>query len=175
MKHLCKFLCIMLCVTLVVPAAALAHKVIVFAFVEDNRIFVEAGFGSHNPVHQGLIHMVDESGRVWFEGRTDDQGKLSIPVPQAIAGDLEVILEAGPAHKAQWRIPISELKSEETVVNNDPPADTPVPDPEDKRVEKIRNALQEGPSLLKIGMGIGIICMVFFLIGRFKSRKIPHA
>lgn len=92
--------------TVLAPAAH-AHKVSVFAWVEGNTVHTESKFSGGRHVNHGRIEVYDPQGTLLLEGRTDDQGRFSFPVPQKT--DLRVELIAGTGHGNHWTIRAEEL------------------------------------------------------------------
>ncbi len=85
------------------PAAALAHKVTVFAYVDGPNIVVDAFYSKSNKVNKGTITVKDAaSGEEYARALTDEAGALTLPVPaKAVAAraDLRVTLVAGEGHQ----------------------------------------------------------------------------
>lgn len=138
---------------------AFAHKVIIFAWVEDGIIHTQSSFGSNRKAKGCAITVVDEKGRVVHNGLTDPEGNYSFKIPESVDSDLILALEAGVGHKGQWKIPKQELVAESS--EQDIPS-----------VMEEKEKLEKGPSLLKIIAGIAII--FFLALGiRFFKRKTP--
>lgn len=142
-----------------IPASfVLAHKVIIFAWVEDGMIHSESSFGSNRNAKDSVIKVMDEKGRVIHEGKTDKQGKYSFKIPENTDSDLILMLEAGTGHKAQWRVPKNELL-------------TPASDNDIKTVMAQKKELEETPSILKILTGIGLIFLMALAAKYLKPKK----
>ncbi len=139
---------------------SLAHKVIVYAWVDNKMIHVEGSFGKDRPVHQGKITVLDKDGTVVFKGTTNDSGYLAFPVPPAVESDLEIVLDAGTAHRATWRIPLEELNLQA------PLPETPGKSPD----QTTRESLEKGPSPARIAGGIAIIFILALGYRRYKKR-----
>jgi len=136
---------------------ALAHKVILFAWVENGMIHTESSFAGQRKARDCPLMVRDDTGRVVHEGKTDDQGLYSFKIPDGVESDLILTLEAGIGHQAEWRIPKEEL----------------VHAPSEAEVSKAlqeKKKLESGPSVWKIISGIALI---FLLAGAGKllSRK----
>ncbi len=99
-----------LLLSLLIATPALAHKVSVFAYVEDGQLFVEGYFADGKKAMNSDVAVYDDSGALLFEGKTDDQGVLIFPVP-ATGSDLRISLNAGGGHKGEYVIPADELGS----------------------------------------------------------------
>lgn len=142
----------------VIPAShAIAHKVIIFAWVEDGMIYTESSFGSKRKAKDCAITVVDENNRVVHTGRTDRDGNHAFKIPEDIDSDLILKLEAGTGHKGQWRLSKEELVS--------------VPLPVDiQAAMKEKETLEQNPSAFKIIGGIGIIFLLALGV-RFLKRK----
>ncbi len=140
------------------PASlAFAHKVIIFAWVEDGIIYTESQFSSKRKAKNATITIVNENGMVIHKGQTDQEGKYSFAIPEKIDSDLIVKLDAGTGHQAQWKIAKNELVT--------------VHSANDVQVAmKEKEMLEESPSILKIITGIGIIFLLAFTM-KFLKRK----
>lgn len=157
-KTLC-FLSVLIC--LMSAKDAFAHKVIVFAWVEDGMIHTESGFGSKKEAKGCPIQVVNEKGTVVHEGMTDDQGNHAFPIPDHVDSDLVIHLDAGTGHSASWRLAYDEI----------------VTAGDEKQLAasmEEKQKLESGPSPLKIMGGIGIIFLLALLIGFFKKKKKTH-
>ncbi len=129
------------------PGLASAHKVIVFAWVEDGMIHTQGSFGSKRKAKKCTIIVKDDTGKVINQGITDLEGMHTFKMPKTLSSDLVVLLDAGNGHKASWTIPKQELMSKTTEKTK-------------KDIKKTKDELNKNPSILKIVGGIGII---FFL------------
>jgi nickel transport protein len=136
---------------------ALAHKVILFAWVEDGIIHTESSFAGQRKARDCPLLVRDDTGRVVHEGKTDDQGLYSFKIPDDVETDLILTLEAGAGHQAEWRI-----KKEELV---QAPAKADI-----EKTLREKEKLESGPSVWKIISGI---VLIFLLAGAGKwfSRK----
>lgn len=152
---------------LVLTAQAQAHKVIVFAWVEDGMIRTESGFGSKRPAKNCEINVYTRGTGtekiLVNQGRTNENGKYDFKVSdlknQGWQGkDIEIHLNAGPGHAGQWTITASEL---EIIPGGD------LPSIKDKVAGK--EFLNKDPSPLKISLGIILIFALAFVLGRIKK------
>ena len=82
--------------------SALAHKVTVFAWVEDGTVFTESKLGGGKRIKEGDIFVYDGNSNLLLKGKTNDQGEFSFPLPQA--PPLIVELNAGMGHMARWTL-----------------------------------------------------------------------
>ena len=104
------------CVVLMVagilgPASsALAHRVILFAYAEGNRVFTEGYFSDGKRCQNARIEIFDRSGNKVLEGKTDRNGEFSFTPPKGT--DLRIVLTASMGHKDEYIIPAGELQGE---------------------------------------------------------------
>ncbi len=87
-----------------------AHRVIIFAWVEDGKVFTESKFPGGQEVRSGQIEVLDEAGRPVLTGVTDEEGAFSFNLdaleePSA----LKIVLKAGPGHQADWELSKKEV------------------------------------------------------------------
>ncbi len=96
---------VLLAVLLAGPVCA--HKVNVFAYVENGRIITESYFPDGQAVEGGAIEILDSQGRKVADGMTDKEGKCAIPIP--VKDDLTVVINASMGHKGTFKLRKSEL------------------------------------------------------------------
>ena len=143
-----------------IPASyAFAHKVIIFAWVEDGMIHTESSFGSKDMAKNCTISVFDENGRLVHQGISDQEGKYSFKIPEKIDSDLILKLDAGTAHQAKWKLSKKELMST----------------PSKKDIEKVmkeKEEIEKAPSFFKIFGGIFIIFLLAMSVKFLKRKKI---
>lgn len=91
--------------------SAYAHKVTVFAWIEDGVVHSQSKFSGGRKVKGGKIEVLDHLNKKLLEGTTDDQGYFSFPVPPS-AQTLKIVLVAGMGHTNHWQITAEELGTE---------------------------------------------------------------
>ena len=102
----------MVCIAATGPV--MAHRAIIFAWVEGEKIFTESKFSGGRPVKQGDITVYDFEDNQLLKGKTDDQGNFSFIIPKKTA--MKIVLRAGTGHRGEWVIPLKEVEDEgETV------------------------------------------------------------
>ena len=138
--------------------SALAHKVIVFAWVEQGQIHIEGSFGSDRPAKNCVIKVTDSNKGLVHQGITDAQGLYSFALPDTKDSDLMVELNAGTGHSGHWTLLKGELGVEPTLKSL-----------EEKMVQK--QDLEENPSLASILSGIAVIFGLAFAATWIKKRK----
>lgn len=94
------------------PAAALAHKVSVFAYVDGQNLVIDAFYSKSNKVTHGKITVQNAAtGEDYLQATTDENGALTVPVPaKAIVAkaDLRILLVAGEGHQNNVLVKASE-------------------------------------------------------------------
>ncbi len=102
------FLLCILVLACVWGAPALAHKVIVFAYVEGSDVVVEGSFPGGKPCKNCPVTVRDiAEGTDLLQGKTDAKGLWRFPLPPfalSAKQGLEIILEAGEGHRATWTL-----------------------------------------------------------------------
>lgn len=90
---------------------ALAHRVNVFAYVEEDTVFTESYFNDGRKCVDSKIEVFDCDGNRLLEGKTNKAGEFSFKVPMKT--DLRIILTASMGHRAEYIVPASELPKSE--------------------------------------------------------------
>ena len=98
----------LLLICLLVSTSAFAHKVSVFAYVEDGHVFVEGYFADGKKALNSKVSVFANGDQLVFEGVTDEQGLMSFPLPE-VSSDLKISLNAGGGHRGEYFIPAEEL------------------------------------------------------------------
>ncbi len=86
---------------------ALAHKVNIFAYVENNTIFTESYFQDGKSVINGKIEVYDSKNVLIHTGQTDRNGEYSFKVPKV--DDLTIVLDATLGHRAMYVLKADEI------------------------------------------------------------------
>ena len=99
---------LLLILALLVPTShALAHRVVLFAYVEGDTVFTESYFSDGKRCQNSRIEVFDASGNKLLEGKTDKSGEFSFKRPKPT--DLRMVLTASMGHKDEYVIPAGEL------------------------------------------------------------------
>ncbi len=88
---------------------ALAHKVMIFAYVEGDTVYTESKFSGGKKVINGKIIVYDSKERQLLKGKTDKNGEFFFKIPEKTA--LNIVLDAGMGHGNSWTIPLSEIEN----------------------------------------------------------------
>ena len=103
----CFFIFTVILLMICAPSAVRAHKVNIFAYAEGDKIFTESYFNDGSPCKGSLVQVFAPDGRELLQGRTDEKGIFNFGIPQRT--DLRIVMTASMGHKAEYRMPVSEL------------------------------------------------------------------
>lgn len=91
---------------------AQAHRANIFAWAEGDAIHCECAFSGGKSALGAVIRVLDNAtGALLAEGRTDDAGLWSFPIPETARKarmDLKLELLAGEGHRGEWVITAEE-------------------------------------------------------------------
>ena len=90
-----------------ISGTAMAHKVNIFAYVEDGVVYTESYFPDGRPVENGTIEVYDSQGNKLLEGVCDKEGLFSFKVPQK--DDLTIVINASMGHKNNFVLKKEEI------------------------------------------------------------------
>ncbi len=166
---------------------ALAHKVMIFAWVEGDTVFTESKFSGGKKAINASVEIFDKDGKKLLEGKTDNKGEFSFKIPKLT--DLRIVLNAAMGHKAEWTVPESEIREAGNILEKksavEPSGPIPVglskeevkkiiEDSLDKKLRPIVRMITESkntkPSLTEIIGGIGYIFGLMGVALYFKNR-----
>ena len=147
---------------LMISPPAWAHKVYVFAWVEEGVVYTESSFGDQ-PVHGGAIEVVDKDEQVVLRGKTDDQGKFDFPVPSTVTSDLLIKLDATMGHQAWWTLTQAEL----TAAGEK--AEQQLGEAMTKKA-----ALEAKPSMAAVATGIAVIFFICGIAAFINKKRKKH-
>lgn len=107
-KHILHAIATGCALVLILSVNAFAHRVNIFAWAEGGAVIVESSFNSGNPARNSKVTVVDAAdGTVLAEGTTDDTGRASFPVTDALRkrnATLRFELQAGEGHRNTWEL-----------------------------------------------------------------------
>lgn len=109
-----KFKIVILTLVLVFFASsqAQAHRMNVFAWLENNQIIVECNFGKDKPAKDATVDILDEiTHKILLSGKTDATGHYVFQVPSVVrqGHGLVIDVNAGQGHHNEWTMDASEL------------------------------------------------------------------
>jgi nickel transport protein len=172
-------------------APALAHKVMIFAWVEGDTVFTESKFSGGKKAINAPVVIFDKDGKKLLEGKTDNKGKFSFKIPKVT--DLRIVVNAAMGHKAEWTVPESEIREAGAIVEKKSAAEPSGPIPVGLSKEEVRKIVEDSldkklrpivrmmteskntkPSLTEIFGGIGYIFglmgVALYFVSRGKKR-----
>ena len=167
--------------------SALAHKVMIFAWVEGDTVFTESKFSGGKKAINAPVVIFDKYGKKLLEGKTDNKGEFSFKIPKVT--DLRIVLNASMGHKAEWTLPESEIRESGDIMEKKSAPEPSgsiavglskeevqkiVEDSLDKKLRPIVRMMTESkntkPSLTEIIGGIGYIFGLMGVALYFKNR-----
>ncbi|UCF73426.1 MAG: hypothetical protein JSW35_02930 [Deltaproteobacteria bacterium] len=166
---------------------AVAHRAIIFAWVEGDTVFTESKFSGGRRAMNAQVLVLDREGKQLLEGRTNDKGEFSFKIPKLT--DLRIVVTAGTGHQGEWTIPESEIREAGAVLEEKTTGEPSQPvapglgkeeikdlidDSLDRKLRPIVRMMTEsqsqGPSVNEIVGGIGYIFGLMGVALYFKSR-----
>jgi len=108
---------------------AWAHKVNVFAVVENGNITGEGYFAGGGKAQDVPVEVLDSAGNVVVRGTTGTDGTFKMPLPQGVSAPIRVVLKAGDGHQNDFTLTAKDLgESAQTQVLPAPsPGALPIP------------------------------------------------
>ena len=94
---------------------ALAHKVMIYAWVDGDMIHTQSKFSGGKRVKNAQVLVLDPKDTPLVEGKTDENGMFSFKIPQKT--ELKVVLKASMGHMAVWKIPAEEITGSQSESN----------------------------------------------------------
>ncbi len=175
---------------LVWPVIALAHRVNIFAYIEDHQIKGEVYFSDGTPAKNAKVQILPISGsKILAQTLTDKKGQFNIKLPTNLKEKaLRIIALAEMGHRAEIKLVSSQqqkIDRSKEIPNSSVSVSTlsqreiiSLIDQElEKKLQPIRSLLKEiiqrleKPSFCQIIGGIGYIFGIFGIIAWVSSRK----
>ena len=97
---------------LAVASMVYAHAATLWAYVENDRVYVEAFFVGGAKVQQQRIVVLDAAGKKLLEGQTNKEGKFDFTPP--IKDYMKILLLIDKAHGSDFEITKEEFQQSET-------------------------------------------------------------
>ena len=130
-----------------------AHKVNIFAWVENGTINTESYFPDGKVVQNGSISVFDSNENLLLTGKTDSEGMFSFPVPKG--DDLTIILDASMGHRATFTITQEELGESTTSTS--------------LKREQREDSASIGKVFVGIGCILGLMGLIMFIYSKRKK------
>jgi nickel transport protein len=105
-------------------SASVAHKVSIFAWIEDGTVYTQSKFSGGGKVVKGKVEVFDQQGKRLLEGVTNKNGEFSFRVP--VVTDLKIVLTAGMGHRNSWTLTADEMgaTASESAFSSSAPSDS---------------------------------------------------
>lgn len=98
-----------------------AHKINLFAYDEEGKLYIQSYFTKSSPCKQCPIKLLDSNQKELLTLSTDDEGKASVKLP---AAEFDIVVEAGMGHQSQTHyVAQSHTKEEAKTLPSDTPWD----------------------------------------------------
>ncbi len=84
-----------------------AHRLNVFAYEEMGKIQVEARFSGGRAAKNSPVIVENQQGQTLLQGRTDEQGSFSFPIPDILKekpADITITVSPGDGHRGSWKL-----------------------------------------------------------------------
>ncbi len=85
-----------------IAASAYAHATVLWCYVENNRVYVEAFFMGGGKAQGSKVFVVDKNGKKLLEGVTDKEGLWNFKPP--FQGDMTIVLRVDSGHGAEFEL-----------------------------------------------------------------------
>lgn len=85
-----------------VTGQAFAHSALLWCYVENHRVYVEAFFMGGKKVQGGTIQVVDKAGKELLRGKTDKEGLFDFIPP--VEDDMKILLTTESEHNAEFKL-----------------------------------------------------------------------
>ena len=81
---------------------AYAHSVVLWAYVEKGKVYVEAFTQDGSKIKDAKLVVVGKSGNSLIEGKTDAEGKFNFDPP--VKDEMTIVMVVDDAHKAEFKL-----------------------------------------------------------------------
>ncbi|MBW1695242.1 MAG: hypothetical protein JRK26_00430 [Deltaproteobacteria bacterium] len=131
-------LLVLLVLSFLLTGTARAHRVSVFAWVEDDMVYTQGKFSGGRKARNATVQVYDSSGNKLLEGKTDANGEFAFKVPMKT--EMKIVLLAGAGHRAEWIIPMEEFQGDSPIY----PIVSKPKEAEEKKVEDAEQQIAHG-------------------------------
>lgn len=171
----------------IVTVPTIAHKVILYAYVEGEKVIVEGGFGDGSAAKNAEVKVYNSQNELLNQGITNNSGLYEFEITAKT--DLKIVLNAGMGHQAEYTINKDKLpdiniknskenKDTTVTVFNEDKLRAIISQEIDKKITPVNRKLlrienNKGPGITEILGGIGYILGImgfalYFTKGRNK-------
>ena len=95
----CSGMVLYLLVIVMVSTPVYGHKIMVFAYHEGDMVYTEGYFADGKKAQDSLVEVFGEDGSKLLEGKTDEKGSFSFPMPDA--REIRIVLTGSMGHRAE--------------------------------------------------------------------------
>lgn len=134
-----KWVGLILCALVIVmfhSSVSYAHKVMIFGWVEGDRVNTISKFNGGKRVKNAPVSVYTSTGDLVLKGTTDSGGEFSFKRPGK-AGTLNVVLEASMGHKTSCRVELGPEKASLTHTIDEPAPEKTTPYSNENQIEAI--------------------------------------
>jgi len=89
---------------------ASAHSVILWAYVEKGKVYVEAFTQDGTKIKFAKLVVVSAKGKILLEGKTNVEGKFTFDPP--VKNEMTIVLVIDDAHKAEFKLDAEDFKEQ---------------------------------------------------------------
>jgi nickel transport protein len=86
----------------------MAHKTIVFAWIEGDTVYTQSKFAGGRKAKNALVEVLDSQGNRLTAGKTDEKGAFSFKAPAK--SDMKIVVSAGTGHRGEWMVSAGEFE-----------------------------------------------------------------
>lgn len=87
---------------------ASAHSVILWAYVEKGKVYVEAFTQDGTKIKDTKLFVVDKDGKKLLEGKTDAEGKYNFDPP--VKAEMTIVLVIDDNHRTEFKLTAEDFK-----------------------------------------------------------------
>lgn len=159
------------------PHKAFAHKVNIFAYVENGQVVVDAYYSKSKKVNAGKVVVVDAATKEELLNTvTDEKGFLRFPIPTKAATarhDLKLVLVAGEGHQSVTLVSAEEFEPRTAPAASGPVKSGPQADVKQTAQPMVKTADQQplGPVPVQVMSEAALEQLVERAVDRAVERK----
>ena len=90
---------------------ALAHRLVVYAYVDGPQVVVEAKFSGGGPAKTGEVRLLDAANALLVTAPLDPDGETRLDLPERAAAGLSVEVETDAGHSDYWVLTPADIKA----------------------------------------------------------------
>jgi len=152
------------------PLIVFAHRVDVYAEYYDGKIDIFGYFPDGTPARHADVKLYAPDGKLLFEGKTDQNGRIEIPPPKGV-NEVKIVLYAGLGHKAETTLSLNSSSNPQEEGQNSQPAEANNRTATGKEENPPPPHLKPAFTWREVFCGFGWILGIFGLLAFFKCRN----